>query len=671
VLASALARSAPTPSPTLLQFKTAEYLAGYCSQALPAPQLRGTPVALPVLLQAASTRNCLAGRWIRVTFELSEAAARTRGPFAVLIRHALPNCAVYINGNYLGASQGFDDASSRSWNYPQYLQLPAALLRPGTNQLLIDSTPRGSDLTELGPIVLGDAAAISVQYSHELWLQVIGVEVVSLLVGLIGLFAGLLWLRRRHETVFGLFALSCLIWIVRNAQFFVVHEYSVFYFGLLTDAALFWLAAVLYSLCFRILERPISWFERSLYVYALAATVTMYLAGPAHKADATFIGFLLLVPVGIVFQLYLTREVWRAPTVLRFLLWLAAIVSSAAGGYDLALMVNRLPWRDGFLMPYSALVYALTVGWALIDRFVRTHTQYEQLNLELEARVQQRERQLADNYQRSAQLEREHAVRAERDRILRDMHDGLGLHLIAALRLLEKPEQARQQLIAILRDAMDELRIAIDSMKPSGQDLLVMLGNLRYRLEPRLRAAGISLHWSIAPDCEPGRLGASEITEVTRIVQELCTNAIKHSQATDMHLSIEELANAAVRITVIDNGVGYDVGAAHQGEGLKSLRRRAANLSARLEMQSQPGETRVALTLSAPPAAAATEVPASPTITPSAAGTATVAAVPVAAAAAASAFPAPPASPAALSAAAPASAAPLPGVALLERGEPI
>lgn len=73
-------------------------------------------------------------------------------------------------------------------------------------------------------------------------------------------------------------------------------------------------------------------------------------------------------------------------------------------------------------------------------------------------------------------------------------------------------------------------------MTPTVHDLLVMLGNLRYRLEPRLHAGGISLHWNVIDTERIASLGPMEVTDITRIMQEACTNAIKHSRATDMSL---------------------------------------------------------------------------------------------------------------------------------------
>ncbi len=602
------------PSPSALPGHTApvvpiaqvDYLPDWCSPNPPGRSERAIRVRLPALLEVNHRRPCPAERWLRLTFSLPIVPTHR---YALYMRHVEPDSAFYLNGIRLGATAGFDDPSGRSWNYPVLLTLPVVLLHAdgSPNEVLIEARMGDSTLSELGPVWVGDNATLTQRYSRQLWLRVMGIEVVSLLVGLIGLFAALLWMRRRRETIFGLFALSCGLWIIRNSRFFIVREHSPFYFSLLTDATLFWLAAVLYTMCVRILERRIPWAERSVYGYALAATIAMWAAGPQHKPIVTAVAYALLLPGAAVFQFYLTRETWRAPSVLRCLLWFAVIISAITGGRDLLLMMHLLPQRDGYLMPYSALFYALTVGWALVDRFVRSHNQYEQLNRELEQRVQQRERLLASQYARSSQLEREQAIAAEHDRILRDMHDGLGLHLTTALRLLERDgtrsahlqsqSSLQQQLVPLLRDAMDELRVAIDSMQPSARDLLAMLGNLRYRLEPRLSSAGITLHWNVAELPEPLPLSASQVMEITRMVQELCTNAIKHSQATDMYLTVEPLAGSGVHITLSDNGIGFDVATARRGEGLRSLRRRAASLGATLTMSSQPGRTTTSLTL--------------------------------------------------------------------------
>lgn len=575
----------------------AEYLPDYCGASQPPPDARGVRLSLPAFMDTPNTEppsSCTRERWLRLRFVLPAVPGRR---YAVYLPELDPVGAVYLNGGYLGASQDFEAPDSYPWYYPLYLRLPDLLLRPGDNQLLVKCVLKYNGEGELGEVWVGESDALYQRYARQLWLQVTGIETVSLVVGLIGLLMFVLWVRRRREAVFGLFALSCSIWILRNTQFYVVHRYSPLYFGVLTDGALFWLVAVLFSLSFRILEVRVSWFELALYIYALAITLAMWLGVPDYKFVVTVIGYLSILPVCLGFVVHLARAVGRRPSVLLGLLCLAGIVTTLTGAYDVALMTNQFSWRRPYLMPYSALFYALTVGWALVDRFVASHSRYEALNIELEARVHERERQLAINFAKTVELESEQAVAAERERILRNMHDGLGLQLISAQRLIEKGEHPKQRLAEVLSDALDELRISIDSMKPSGHDLLVMLGNLRYRLEARLGAAGITLHWNVSGAVDASRVGPVQAAEVTRIVQEVCANAMKHSHASDMYLSFEQLGAQTVRISISDNGVGYDTSVAHRGDGLQNIRRRAARLSALLDMRSRPGETLVTLTV--------------------------------------------------------------------------
>ncbi len=144
------------------------------------------------------------------------------------------------------------------------------------------------------------------------------------------------------------------------------------------------------------------------------------------------------------------------------------------------------------------------------------------------------------------------------------------------------------------------MRIAIDSAKPTGSDLLVMLGNLRYRLEPRLASAGIVLEWAIGDNANPDFLTSAQVTELTRIVQEAFANAIKHSGASRMRLSVDCPATHRLSLVIEDNGHGFDVQAASRGEGLQSIRKRAARIGAELLMESSAGRTAITIGLAVP-----------------------------------------------------------------------
>ena len=582
-----LAHTEPATSRSVA-FHSLDYVAGYTAATPPDAARAGAAIGLPIRGNDLAVPDG-APAWLRAHFARGDWPA---GNVGVYVLHASPGAAIYLNGVFVGSTRGFGEPRTDAWNYPLYLVLPAIALREADNELLIELAPQNTDNRRLDSVVIGPQSELYPLYQRDLWVRVIGVEVVCAAVGLVGLFAVVLWLRQRRDAVFGLFALTCLLWILRNAKFFVTHVAWLprNLFDTIEDIVLFWMAAALFTLCFRILDSPLRRIETALFCFALVVTV-LTLCELRYAYQIIVIGSGILLGFASLFLLFMTWRVSRFGNVLGWLLWLAALGSCYSAGHDYLQQLGILRDPAPYLMPYSALTYAITIGWLLIDRFVRTQKAYEQLNLELESRLQLRERELDAQYRQMARLERDQLVSAERDRLLRDMHDGLGLQLISSLRLVEKGGLTREQTMALLEEAIDEMRIAIDSAKPTGNDLLVMLGNLRYRLEPRLASAGIELEWAIGDTPGADRLSSTQVTELTRIVQEAFANAIKHSGATRMRLSIASAAPGRLLISIQDNGRGFDVSSVSRGEGLPSIRKRAARIGAALTLDSIPGQT--------------------------------------------------------------------------------
>lgn len=605
-----VAAEVASAAPAARQLFAAEYLTHYHGAAPPHDSEPGRAVRLPAR-SATGGAPVPGSNWFRLRVEFDPDRDSN---FSVYVPRVTPNATVYLNGSRLGASEDFDDPSVDTWNYPLRLGLPGALMRRGENQLLVAVRYNPySDHVGLSSVWVGPDGQLSPRYQRRLWLQVQGVEVVSLLVGAIGLFALVLWLRRRSDVVFGLFALSCAIWIFRNTQFIVIHSLGPYFrYTALTDAALFWLVAVLFRFCCRLLQHPLPLIERAIFVLAFVVTVATWAGGPEHEALISAASYALLVPPSAALVIYLSMIALAGRTVEQSLLWLAAVVTSALGAWDLMVLLGKVPWPGIYVMPYSALFFAVTLGWALVDRFVLAHTRYERLNRELDIRVRAREQELQLHYQRAAELERDQAIASERARILRDMHDGMGLHLISSMRLVESSDLSRAQVSALLTEAMDELRIAIDSAKPTGRDLLVMLGNLRYRLEPRLQAAGLALHWDVGNVSRLDTLTANQVVEITRIVQEAFTNVLKHARASQLQLRIDAPPGEPLELSIQDNGRGFDAREAQLGEGVRNMRSRANRIGAQLAIYSQPGETRVVLRIAGASGGVSLERRASP-----------------------------------------------------------
>ena len=70
--------------------------------------------------------------------------------------------------------------------------------------------------------------------------------------------------------------------------------------------------------------------------------------------------------------------------------------------------------------------------------------------------------------------------------------------------------------------------------------------------------------------------------------KEMLHNVAKHARASRVEIRLK-LTPRQFQMCVKDNGTGFDESQVRRGNGLKNLRRRAADLRAQLLIQSQPG----------------------------------------------------------------------------------
>ncbi len=183
--------------------------------------------------------------------------------------------------------------------------------------------------------------------------------------------------------------------------------------------------------------------------------------------------------------------------------------------------------------------------------------------------------------------QKQHAVANERQRIMRELHDGVGAHLVGLLHLVNKGVLDPSVIESEVTQALDEMRMAVDSLQPIHGDLATVLGMLRYRLQPRLDAAGIDLTWDVPDLPTVDRLSPSDILQIHRIVLEAFTNVFKHAKATAVTATVRlvESDPYIIELVLCDNGIGLPAGAASSpGHGLKNMRLRAQALGATLRV---------------------------------------------------------------------------------------
>jgi len=207
------------------------------------------------------------------------------------------------------------------------------------------------------------------------------------------------------------------------------------------------------------------------------------------------------------------------------------------------------------------------------------------------------ERLHAQQLTAALQVEQQHLLDAqhqqsvlrERQRVMQDMHDGLGSALSSSLVLLERGELNVPQTAAVLRECIDDLRLVVDSLEPTSKDLSTLLGMLRYRLQHRIEAAGVLLRWQMADLPALDWLEPSLALDLLRLTQEAIANALKHAAASELALTVRH-AVGYIELNVRDDGSGFDLtAAAAAGRGLRGMHMRAQRLNAQLTIESSAG----------------------------------------------------------------------------------
>ena len=280
----------------------------------------------------------------------------------------------------------------------------------------------------------------------------------------------------------------------------------------------------------------------------------------------------------------------------------------AAGVHDYLLASNAavlqtlLPqWTAHriFLLHYAADLLLLVMGAILSARFVNTLQALEQLNQTLESRVAIREQALTDNYAQLGRLERQNAVAEERQRIMRDLHDGLGSQLFVTLSRVEMGEIEHSGIVQALRDCIADMRLALEASSPDSNNFLEAWGNFRFRWESQLAAAGLQSIWEVEAHNDVIELAPHAGLQLPRIAQEALTNVLKHAVAHDVQIRLNN-REGTVRLAVSDDGRGLGLVDGRTGRGLANMRTRALRLGARIGIEPASRGTRVWVELDQP-----------------------------------------------------------------------
>jgi signal transduction histidine kinase len=202
------------------------------------------------------------------------------------------------------------------------------------------------------------------------------------------------------------------------------------------------------------------------------------------------------------------------------------------------------------------------------------------------------------------------AVTEERDRIGRDLHDGIIQSLYAVGLSLEEvlerippggPADRVDAAIESIHLSIRDIRNFIFGLRPEAVDGSQFVAGLG-ALGAEFRAGGlVDVEVDLDPIADPA-LTPEEGTDLLHLVREALSNATRHARAQRITLALRPSLDGAV-LEITDDGIGFDPdrdhGASHRGLG--NMRARAEAIGGHLEILSAPGSgTRIIVTLPPP-----------------------------------------------------------------------
>ncbi|WP_189595294.1 sensor histidine kinase [Trinickia symbiotica] len=564
------------------------------------------PQALPDNWRVSHPGDSGSG-WYRMQFNLPIAPDEFYAAYMPLLESS---GALYVNGAFVGRIGAVAPVAPAMGRLapsmpkappafvgfpPRLVSIPPDLLRAGANTIYLQLWVKRGTRGALSTIAVGPRPAVRAAYQRRVLVVVTGPRIVIILSCVLGLFIGLLWMRRRRESTYGYAGLSAVAFALFVAGRFVISE-PVLPFPYWDLAVRGTLECYIVLMCFFALRyggwrRPR--LERLLWGYVIVSPVLDGAALLGVGGWPIQEWWLMTFAVTVFYVAIFWIIAWQKKTV-------ETLCLALAGSFKFVISANEylLPYPIDLphYQPYAYLPMFLVIGWMLVDRFARSLNEFEKLNAQLERRVADKHAELACTYERMQAMERNQAVVEERSRIMRDMHDGIGAQLISTLNLVEHGEYSGTDVAAALRECIDDLRLTIDSLEPTENDLLPVMGNLRYRLDERLRKQGIDLDWQVSEVPEISCLTPQNVLHVLRILQEAFSNIIKHAHATGIHVETGlDATGKHIYIQVRDNGVGFC--GQRTGRGIASMKHRANLIGGRLDIQSSAAGTTLNLLL--------------------------------------------------------------------------
>ncbi len=517
--------------------------------------------------------------WFRIP--LADLQAKTSNLQSLYIWRHNMRLSVFLDELKLGGTIKPGDWPSIGWNHPVLVDLPVTGDNHQFVYIRLEGGPGGSVLS---PLASGSRPQLQQAYDQRYLLQ-IQTAIWSFFLCL--LLTGLslwLWSQRQKETLYLSFAAMSLLSALTLTFFFLdTVPYNLHLWLYIQHTSTDWISFFMLAYTAHALNQEWRLIRKVILVACVSITIVYALLPAYHLQPVAYlVHFLLsLVMFGVGYTiLHLTL---KSPNGTRAWFSLAFVGFLIINLHDLSGAFLSSPDEHILISNWIHLtppLMAVAFFAHLVHRFVNALEISEQLNRDLEDRVAQSRQALEVSYAENREMELQHSVDAERQKIYRELHDDLGSKLVSIVHSAEGSKQSD-----LARGALESLRESIYKARHNQQSLTECINTINEEAKLRITGAGIDFRSEISnlPDAD---ISPEIAYNLTRILREGVSNLLQHSDAERSRLRVE-FQQPNLIISLIDQGTGRVKDFFASG-GLGNIRFRADRIGA--DVTWVPGE---------------------------------------------------------------------------------
>lgn len=250
--------------------------------------------------------------------------------------------------------------------------------------------------------------------------------------------------------------------------------------------------------------------------------------------------------------------------------------------------------KNIYLTGLSILVFLIALIGFLIYRQQKQKTAQQAQEFELKSAI--------------SKIENQNKLQEQRLNISRDLHDNIGAQLTFIISSVdnikyafditnEKLDNKLTNISSFAKDTIIELRDtiwAMNSNEISFEDLETRINN--YMGKAKEAKEQISFSFVVDPVLKTQKLTSIQGMNIYRTIQEAVNNAIKYANATVISITAKQVENQ-IKITIQDNGLGFDEATTIKGNGLKNMQKRIEDIGGIFNLESSNLGTAIGILL--------------------------------------------------------------------------